>query len=163
MALIIRQARADEYEAVAGLTVKAYRTIDPELGPYEQRIRDVAGRAAVATVLVAVDDSALVGTATYVPGPRSPLAESDDPGDAGMRMLAVAPAVERRGIGTALVRRCLELARDDGFRRLVLLTRPTMRAAHAVYRRLRFERAPELDETGPEVVLWAFVRDLRHS
>jgi ribosomal protein S18 acetylase RimI-like enzyme len=109
-----------------------------------------------ATVLVAVVDGRVVGTATYVAGPGSRLAESDDPGDAGLRMLAVSPDVAGRGIGTALVRHALDLARRDRRRRLVLLTRPQMHAAHAVYRRLGFSRAPELDESWPDATLLGY-------
>jgi ribosomal protein S18 acetylase RimI-like enzyme len=158
--ITIRTARPEDYAAAGEVAVEAYRTIDPDLGSYESRLRDVAGRTADATVLVALVDGRVVGTATYVPGPDSTLAESDDPGDAGLRMVAVSPDAAGRGIGTALVRHALELARRGGRRRLVLLTRPQMHAAHAVYRRLGFSRAPELDESWQDVTLLGFARDV---
>jgi ribosomal protein S18 acetylase RimI-like enzyme len=71
-------------------------------------------------------------------------------------MLAVSPDAMGRGIGTALVKDAIERARADGRRRLVLLSRPTMKAAHAIYGRLGFERAPELDETWDDVTLLGF-------
>lgn len=160
MAPIIREATPADFDAAGEVAVAAYRTIDPALGTYEARLRDVAGRAAVATVLVAEVDGRVVGTATYVGDAASPLAESEDPDDAGLRMLAVAPDAEGRGIGTALVERAISLARRDGRRRLVLLSRPTMRAAHAIYGRLGFERAPELDETWSDVTLLGFAVQL---
>lgn len=158
--ITIRTAHPDDYVPAGEVAVAAYRTIDPELGTYETRLRDVAARMADATVFVAVVDGRVVGTATYVPGPGSRLAESDDPGDAGLRMLAVSPDIAGRGVGTALVRHALDLARRGGRRRLVLLTRPQMHAAHALYRRLGFSRAPELDESWEDVTLLGYARRL---
>jgi ribosomal protein S18 acetylase RimI-like enzyme len=154
--ITIREARQSDYAAAGEVAVAAYRTIDPELGPYEARLRDVAGRTSDATVLVAVARGRVVGTATYVPGPTSSLAESEGPDDAGLRMLAVAPDAGGQGIGTALVAHVLELARRAGRRRLVLLTRPQMRAAHTIYVRLGFTRVPELDEVFDDVTLLAY-------
>jgi len=154
--ITVREARESEYAGAGEVAVAAYRTIDPNLGGYEARLRDVAGRATDATVLVALDRDQVVGTATYVPGPTSRLAETDDPDDAGLRMLAVSPDATGRGIGTALVEHALALARRAKRRRLVLLTRPQMHAAHAVYRRLGFARAPELDESFDDVTLLGF-------
>jgi len=156
MAPIIREARPADYHAAGEVAVAAYRTIDPDLGTYEARLRDVAGRTRHATVLVAVVDARVVGTATYVGDAASPLAESDDPDDGGLRMLAVSPDAVGGGIGTALVNETIVRARRDGRSRLVLLSRPTMRAAHSIYTRLGFERAPELDETHAEVTLLGF-------
>lgn len=149
MQIEVREAVEAEYESIGELTVAAYRTIDPDLGRYEARIRDVAGRAAAATVLVALLDGAVAGTATYVADSRSPMAESQDPNDAGIRMLAVDPPAMGNGIGTRLVERCIELARADAKRRVVLLSRPEMVVAQVIYRRLGFARAPDLDEVVP--------------
>jgi ribosomal protein S18 acetylase RimI-like enzyme len=156
MEIVIRQAEPGEFEAIGEVAVIAYRSIDPNLGGYDARLRDVAGRSRHGTVLVAVADGRVVGTATYVGDPASPLSESDDPDDAGLRMLAVSPDAMGRGIGTKLVQEAIERARADGRRRLVLLSRPTMKAAHAIYVRLGFERAPELDETWDDVTLLGF-------
>lgn len=156
MELVIREAMPADFEAAGDVAVAAYRSIDPNLGAYEARLRDVGARARHAAVLVAVADGRVIGTATYVGDAASPLAESDDPDDAGLRMLAVSPDAMGHGTGTALVSEAIERARRDGRRRLVLLSRPTMKAAHAIYDRLGFERAPELDETFPDVTLLGF-------
>jgi ribosomal protein S18 acetylase RimI-like enzyme len=158
--ITVREAVPQDFPAAGEVGVAAYRTINPELGSYEARLRDVAARATDATVLVAIADDRVVGTATYVPGPGSRLAESDDPDDAGLRMLAVTPDAGGRGIGTALVECALALARRAGRRRLVLLTRPEMHAANAIYDRLGFTRAPELDETWHDVTLLGYARTL---
>ena len=156
MELVIREAMPADFEAAGDVAVAAYSSIDPNLGGYEARLRDVAARARHGTVLVAIADGRVIGTATYVGDAASPLAESDDPDDAGLRMLAVSPDAMGNGAGTALVAEVIERARRDGRRRLVLLSRPTMKAAHAIYDRLGFERATELDETWDDVTLLGF-------
>lgn len=163
MRITVREARPSDYGAAANVAVDAYRSIDPDLGRYEERLRDVAGRASDATVLVALADHRVVGTATYVPGPNSHLAESDGPDDAGLRMLAVAPDAGNRGIGTALVEHAIDLARQAGRRRLVLLTRPEMHAAHRIYARLGFTRLPEIDEAWDDVTLLSYAKLLGDS
>jgi ribosomal protein S18 acetylase RimI-like enzyme len=75
-------------------------------------------------------------------------------------MLAVDPAAMGNGIGTRLVERCIELARADAKRRVVLLSRTQMIVAQAIYRRLGFVRAPELDEDVPGARLLGFALDL---
>jgi ribosomal protein S18 acetylase RimI-like enzyme len=161
--LTIRPVRPAEYEALGELTVAAYRSV-PDHGStsrtYEETLRNVAARARDAAVLVAVDGGgALLGGVTYVPGP-GPLAELELDGDAGIRMLAVSPAAHRRGIGRRLVEACIDRARADGRRRIVLHTDPAMTAAQALYGGLGFVRAPGLDGLVPAVSLMAYTLDL---
>ncbi|MGH4035425.1 GNAT family N-acetyltransferase [Actinomycetota bacterium Odt1-20B] len=59
MDLTIRQAHTQEYEALGAVVARAYRAdglLDfEESDGYEEQLRDVAGRAAAARILVAVD------------------------------------------------------------------------------------------------------------
>ena len=163
MSLTVREARPQEYEAIGELTVAAY-SIFPEVADpgYLAELRDVAGRAAVCPLYVAVDDAGqVVGGATYVPGPDNPLAESERPGEAGIRMLAVAPNAQGRGVGTALARAIVERARAEGRRGVALLSLPAMTSAHRLYERLGFRRAPDRDwEPEPGLLLLGFALDL---
>ena len=146
----------------------AYRTVEDdsrfagEWIEYEPELRDVAARAESCTIIVAVrDDGRLLGGITYVPGPDTPLSESELPGEAGFRMLAVAPDGRGLGVGRALVEACIERARADGRSRLVLLTRPSFLAAQRIYERLAFRRAPARDlEPVPGFVLLGYELDL---
>lgn len=151
--VLVRPVRAEEHVALGELTVAAYFRVDPDAmdDDYVAELRDVAGRLASAEVLVALDDDgggALLGGVTYVPGPRSPLAEFTDPGAAGIRMLAVATGARRRGVGEALTTACIERARAAGRVELLLHSTDRMTAAHRLYRRLGFERAPSIDWEG---------------
>ncbi|HEX2049865.1 MAG TPA: GNAT family N-acetyltransferase [Actinomycetota bacterium] len=168
----IRPARRDDYDAIAELTVAAYSAPPrPGEGPapglrghvrteYVHTLRDVARRAADALVLVALDGGRVAGAVTYVPGP-GPYAEFDEPDAAGIRMLAVDPAVQGRGIGRALVEECIARARAAGKTLVVLHTTTWMHAARRLYERLGFVRAPERDRwPAPDVLLLAFELDL---
>jgi len=162
----VREARQDEYEAIGEVTVAAY-SIFPEVADpgYVAELRDVGGRAAVCPIYVAVEDAGhVVGGATYVPGPDNPLAESERAGEAGIRMLAVAPAAQGRGVGTALARALVDRARRDGRRGIALLSLPAMTGAHGLYERLGFRRAADRDwEPLPGLLLLGFELDLEDA
>jgi ribosomal protein S18 acetylase RimI-like enzyme len=162
--MVIRDVLPDEYATVGELVVDVYRSIIPGLDGYAGELRDVAGRiGAGVLVWVAEVDGALAGTVSYVPGP-GPYAEFENPLGAGIRMLAVLPEFQGRGIGEALVRACIERARADGRERVYLDTTEWMETAQRLYRRIGFKRAPELDwEPAPSVTLTAYVYELATS
>jgi GNAT superfamily N-acetyltransferase len=145
----IRPVRPDEHQALGDLTVAAYAAIDPavvEEDGYAGELRDVAGRIADAEVLVAVDGAGTVlGGVTYVPGPHSAWAEFSEPDGAGIRMLAVAPGAQGRGIGEALSRACVDRARASGRSQILLHSTDRMTTAHRIYERLGFARDESLD------------------
>jgi ribosomal protein S18 acetylase RimI-like enzyme len=157
--ITVRPALPAEHATLGELTVAAYRSVpgDSSTSPsYETTLRDVAARARHAVVLAAVDvDGTLLGGVTYVPGP-GPLAEVERDGDAGIRMLAVAPAIHRHGVGRRLVESCIARAREDGRSRIVLHTAPSMTAAQALYGSLGFVRAADLDGLVPGASLMAY-------
>ncbi|MFB8443678.1 GNAT family N-acetyltransferase [Streptomyces niveus] len=148
---IIRAVEPAEYAVLGEITARAY--LDDGLldfgadDPYLERLRDVAGRAAGAEVLVAVDagegGGVLGGVAYVVAG--SAWAEVAGDGEAEFRMLAVASAARGRGVGDALVRECVARARAEGCVRVRLSTQKAMLGAHRIYERLGFVRTPERD------------------
>ncbi|WP_018544426.1 GNAT family N-acetyltransferase [Streptomyces sp. LaPpAH-108] len=149
MDFLIRPARPDEYAELGEITAQAYLQdglLDfGEGDAYLAELRNVAKRAAAAEVLVAVRDGVLLGGVTFVPS-GGPLSDIAAPGEAEIRMLAVAHAGRGQGAGEALVRACVERARAvEGCVRVVLSTQPTMRTAHRIYARLGFVRTPERD------------------
>jgi len=151
----IRPVRPDEHAALGELTAAAYAAVDPSVmsRDYADELRDVARRAAVAEVLVAVDGGAVVGGVTYVPDRTSPAAEFAEDDAAGIRMLAVAAGARGRGVGEALVRACIDRATTTRRRQIVLHSTDRMTAAHRLYDRLGFVRDPSLDWEG-EPGLW---------
>lgn len=151
----IRPLRPEDHDAVGALTVAAYADVEPAtVGTgYDGELRDVAARSTGVEILVAEDDTRILGAVTYVPGPRSPAAEFTEDDAAGIRMLAVATGAQRRGVGEALTRACVERARTQGRRQVILHSTDNMTAAHRLYLRLGFRRDPSIDWE-PEPGLW---------
>ncbi|MFD6291902.1 GNAT family N-acetyltransferase [Streptomyces sp. NPDC060205] len=153
MDIVIRRAEPAEYPAVGELTAQAYLKdglLDfGESDRYLAELRDAAKRAAASDVLVAVEATGgglVLGTVTFVPAGGGPMAEIARAGEAELRMLAVAKEARGRGVGTLLVRACVDRARATaGCGAVVLSTQRTMHSAHRVYERLGFTRTPVRD------------------
>jgi ribosomal protein S18 acetylase RimI-like enzyme len=160
--LHVRPIRPTEHQAAAEIVLDAYRDLmgDALRDAYADLLADVTDRAEKAEVLVAVERAALLGCVTYVPGP-GPYAEFDDDDAAGVRMLAVAPSAQGRGVGVALLRACLQRAADDGRARVVLHSTAHMATAQRLYVREGFRRAPDRDwEPSPGVALIGYEREV---
>ena len=156
----VRRATPDDHAAVAELTASVYRGEGFSSADYEPQLRDVASRAATATVLVAEDGARLLGAVT-VATRGGEWAEQSAPGEAVIRMLVVGAGARGAGAGEALVRACLDRARAAGKHRMVLSTDPRMTAAHRLYERLGFTRLPARDWTPvPGVDLLVYSLDL---
>ncbi len=103
------------------------------------------------------DERGILGCVTFVPDASSPWAELLEEEEAGVRMLAVLPCAQGRGIGSRLLDTCIDRARAGQKRALMLHTTPWMQSAHRLYERAGFERLPERDwRPLPEVPLLAY-------
>jgi ribosomal protein S18 acetylase RimI-like enzyme len=142
--LTVRPVLPEEHLAVAELTAGVYLGEGYSSPDYERALRDVASRVASATVLVATLGPDLAGAVTIATR-GGEWAEQAAPGEAVIRMLAVAPAARGTGVGEALVRACLDCARDDGCTLVRLSSQEDMHAAHRLYERLGFVRTPSYD------------------
>jgi ribosomal protein S18 acetylase RimI-like enzyme len=153
----------DPYEEAGRLVVSAYRALPGEhmSGGYEKELADVERRANQADVLVAVDAGTLLGCVTFVPDAANPWAEMLEEGEASIRMLAVDPVAQGRGVGRTLLDACIGRARVLGRGGIFLHSTPWMAAAHRLYGRAGFVRVPQRDWLPvPEVPLLAFRLDL---
>ena len=141
----VRPVEPDEYQLAGRIVVSAYESLPGNhmTGGY-------------AEVLVAVSPE-LLGCVTFVADASSPWAELLGPGEAGVRMLAVDPSAQGRGVGRALLNACTDRASQLGRTGLFLHSTPWMEAAHHLYESAGFVRLPERDWLPvPEVPLIAF-------
>lgn len=158
----IRLARPEELLEVGRLTAEVYvgDGFMPDTDDYVAVLADAAHRAESSELWVAVDDRAstgrVLGTVTYCPV-GSAYREIGRDGEGEFRMLAVAQHARGRGVGQALVQHCVDRSRALGYTGVRMSTMDQMRAAHRVYERLGFARAPEDDwEPVPGVRLLAY-------
>jgi ribosomal protein S18 acetylase RimI-like enzyme len=162
----IRLARTDEYARVGDLTAEAYLASYGTLSDdYVASMRDVTERVRAGDVWVAVEPGGEILGTVWVARPDRPLADVARPGETDFRQLAVAPAARGRGIGEALTRHVIDLARERGSHRVVMNSGPEMTGAHALYAKLRFARLPEREgmlevQPGRWIELYAFGYDL---
>lgn len=162
----VRLMRAGEADAVGRLTRAAYEH-DYEIGEgYRSQMLAVAERASEHLVWVAEDAGSgeLLGTVS-TPRAGSVMSPVAADGELDFRLLAVAPAARRRGIGALLTRHVLRLAELRGANRVVMNSGPEMTGAHRLYEGLGFTRIAERERTvtrpdGSSFLLLAFGRDV---
>jgi ribosomal protein S18 acetylase RimI-like enzyme len=140
----IRSALPHEHAALGEICVRAYRHLGSVSDRYAAQLRDVAGRAETAHVLAAVNRDGLLGCVTVILG-ESPWREISGPDEGEFRMLAVDPAAQGRGVGEALVQASVDVICAADRRRVVISSAADMAAAHRLYERLGFARAPARD------------------
>ncbi|MFB7891878.1 GNAT family N-acetyltransferase [Microbacterium sp. NPDC056044] len=162
----IRPVRPEEYARAGDVTAQAYlASYDGLTDEYVASMRDVAARASDGDVWIAVEpDGEILGT-VWVARPGRPLSEMAQPGETDFRQLAVAPAARGRGVGEALTRHVLDLARERGSHRVVMNSGAEMTGAHALYVKLGFVRLSEREglvevQPGRWIELYAFGYDL---
>lgn len=159
----MRPADPSQYSDIGELCVRAYIAGGHLTSgdPYEETLRDVAGRDLGGTVLVAMRDGVLVGTATIC-NPGSPCSEVSRNGEAEFRFLAVAPQAWGSGVGVAMVTTLHERARYAGASAMVICVMALNEAGHRFYTRLGYRRLPERDwSPSPQVHLLAYTYELR--
>jgi ribosomal protein S18 acetylase RimI-like enzyme len=163
----IRPVEHDELEEAGRVTALAYREFLPsEPSPgwdeYLESIADVPGRARRTTVLVAVEDGRILGSATIEIDET--LGDDDlelPPDVAALRMVGVDPAARRAGVGRSLVEASMDAARRAGKRQMTLRTTTLMTVAQRLYESMGFRRDKSLDMSFPEVELLGYRIDLR--
>ena len=159
----LRRARPEDHDEIGAVTLAAYEPfLLGEEDFYRAKLLDAATRDREAQLWVATpdDDSRILGSVTLCEdGSSWREIARDDEGE--FRMLAVAPSAAGRGVGTALTALALDHFRERGARRVVISSLDQMTAAHRMYGRLGFVRAPHRDwRPAPEVSLLALEKEL---
>ena len=148
--LEIRPVRPDEYEEAGAVTAAAYHefvTSPAQWNGYLARLADIGARADRTLVLIARDGDRILGTVTVETGDRVPGSRDRPPLDddeVHVRMLAVAPDAQGRGIGRALMDAVVAEARRLGRSRITLDTTDAMVGAQHLYESMGFTRGEDL-------------------
>ena len=138
MSFVIRNEAAADQAAIGALTTAAFLTAAHASGTEAAIVRDLRSAGMLVLSLVAIDPAGeIVGHAGFSP------IETDMPGRwFGLGPLSVAPALQRTGVGSALVRAGLAQLSDQGAAGVVLVGDP------AYYGRFGFAPRPGLSCEG---------------
>ena len=164
MSITVRQATEADFDDIRRITRDAYLSagfIEAD-NPYVKDLENVEDRAANALLWVAELDGRVAASAaiTFAGQPYTDIALE---GELEFRMLAVDPALQRGGVGRALVSAIIEYARSlDGIHTVSLTSMTPMTGAHALYTSMGFKRVPERDWYVPneDISLWVFCLEL---
>lgn len=147
----IREVTPGEYTEAGRVTADAYREFvrpgDDDWARYLETLGDVAGRAGRTSVLVAIDATGILGTATLELDGHV----EEDPQEDGrlaahearIRMLGVSPQARGRGIARQLMVACEARALEAGRTVMTLNTTERMQAAQRMYEALGYERGDD--------------------
>ena len=163
MAIVIREARADELDEAArvlGVAFEQHLPPRPDVpleireafAVYLKDVIDVRSRLDDAELFVALEADRLVGTATLYPPDHEVAYPGDAPGPrpwprgwATLRLLGVDPAARGRGIGRMLAEARIRRARALGAVVVGLHTSIEFEVSRSMYQRMGWLRAPEHD------------------
>ena len=151
MAIVAREALPEDFAEAGRVTAEAYREFvaqddDDDWERYLARLADVGERATRTTILVAVEESRIIGCVTLELEGRVREGDGDpplEPGEAHIRMLGVDPAARARGAGGRLMAECEARARAAGKTHITLHTTMKMEAAQRMYERLGYVRGAD--------------------
>jgi GNAT superfamily N-acetyltransferase len=166
--LLVRDARPDDHDAIREVTLAAYQEYAVQLAPhwesYQQDIVATLADVQPVAQFVGELDGAIVGSILLYPAGlvfSSPDGLTVTLRWPEVRLLAVAPTARGHGVGEALVRACIQRAREWGAAVLMLHTTDLMQAAMRLYVRMGFVRAPEYDfSPAPDLVIKGYTLDL---
>ncbi|NQD35941.1 GNAT family N-acetyltransferase [Permianibacter sp. IMCC34836] len=165
--LTLREIRRDEFARLGALLVEVYSQLSGFPTPAEQPgYYDMLANIGRFTekpdtkVLVAPSaDGELFGGVVYF----GDMAQYGSGGTAtaernasGIRLLAVSPRARGLGVGKALTQACIALARARHHEQVLLHTTRAMQIAWAMYERIGFVRAAELDFQQGELSVFGF-------
>jgi ribosomal protein S18 acetylase RimI-like enzyme len=159
----VRLARPEDDAAVGEILVAGFVTAYARKMPHvvvsdrrKAELRDVAGKRAKATVLVAELDGRVAGTVS-IWKPGSPQSEAWLPNAADLRQLAADPAAQGKGLSKALLDEAERIAREDWrVSAICLHVRRGNVGVAKLYMSRGYVREPQGDLVLPEVELDAY-------
>ncbi|MDT7830741.1 GNAT family N-acetyltransferase [Flavobacteriaceae bacterium S356] len=162
-----REANSTEFESLGALMVKVYSQLEgfpseEEQPDYYQRLREVGVFTSYpkAKLFVAVSEKGVVdGGVVYFGDMRFYGAGGEatiNQNAAAFRLLAVNPEIRGKGLGKGLIDSCLEQAKKDGHRSMVIHSTKTMMVAWKMYERMGFRRFTEIDFVQEDLEVYGF-------
>lgn len=161
--IFLRDAVRQDFNEIAHISVEAYQQYGEALTPenwskMQATLTNVSNTANLASLIVAEENNYILGSiAYYAPGKSNP---NIFPVEwSSIRLLAVTPAHQRKGIGKLLVQECIQRAQQDNASAIGLYTSELMTVARKMYPKMGFQQDKEL----PSILglrYWRYVLNL---
>jgi len=166
--LKIRDARDEERRRILDLTISAYEeyasVIPAHWEGYRKAITSTLSDVKPAAQIIAELNGVPVGAVLLYPAGCSLNGSSVSLTFPEIRLLAVSPKERGRGVGGALMHECVGRARRSGAAGVTLHTSEFMRVGKAMYERMGFKRAPEMDfYPAADLTVMGYRLDLRNG
>jgi GNAT superfamily N-acetyltransferase len=163
----IRNARPEEFQTIGNLLVKVYSHLDGFPKPSEQpRYYEMLGNAGSLTqhpgteIIVAADNSErIAGVVVYFSDMQyygSGGTATSEKNTSGFRLLGVDPHVRGAGIGKLLTQACIDRARKQKRKQLIIHTTQAMQTAWRMYEGIGFKRSEDLDFMQGTLAVYGF-------
>ncbi|MCK6693111.1 MAG: GNAT family N-acetyltransferase [Thermoanaerobaculia bacterium] len=152
----IRNANADEFEAIGQLMVSVYSQLEGFPGPSEQpeyyrmlaNIGELTQKPATQLLVAMAPDGTIGGAVVYFSDMQfygSGGTATQEKNTSGFRLLAVDPAFRGQGLGYLLIYACIQRARQFNHKQVVIHSTIAMQVAWKMYEKLGFTRYEALD------------------
>ncbi|HWK24883.1 MAG TPA: GNAT family N-acetyltransferase [Ureibacillus sp.] len=147
----IREMKAEEMETVRDLRLKSYNGYQQYVSKEHWEVlkstlisdNDLRTNA---KIYVAELDNQIVGSVVLFPPSIQAYEWSDSVQEfPEIRMLAVDPSIQGKGIGKKLVMQCIKVSKEEKYTKIGLHTASFMEKALSLYTKMGFQSFPELD------------------
>lgn len=168
----IREAKGHEFFEIGQLMVNVYAQLEGFPSPSEQpKYYEMLASIGALTerpktkLLVAEVDGRIAGAVIYFGDMQyygSGGTATSERKTAGFRLLAVNPDFRGLGLGRLLTQKCIDQAKSDGLRQLIIHSTESMKIAWRMYVGIGFKRSVDLDFMQGDLPVFGFRLDLRN-
>lgn len=163
----VREAATEEFQEIGALMVRVYAQLEgffsvEENPAYYNKLANV-GKLTThpkTKLLAAVSFSGqIVGGVVYIGDMKqygSLGTATTEKEAAGFRLLAVDPAIRGKGIGKMLTNACIQLAKDENQKELIIHSTNAMKIAWVMYEMMGFVRSKDLDFSKDDFPVFGF-------
>ena len=163
----IRLAREKEFQSIGKLLVKVYSKLkgfpsqneQPEYYQLLLNIGEVTEKPHTELVVALNEEKQIMGAVVYFSDMSyygSGGTATQEKNASGFRLLAVDPKFRGMGVGKRLTVACIEKAKKDNNRELIIHSTEFMKVAWAMYEKLGFKRSKDLDFMQQNLPVYGF-------
>ncbi|ESU27157.1 N-acetyltransferase GCN5 [Flavobacterium limnosediminis JC2902] len=152
----IRIAKIEEFESIGKLMVQVYAALDGFPKPDEQpkyyeflaNVGELTSKPGTEILVSVSSDETIAGAVVYFGDMQyygSGGTATQEKNAAGFRLLAVDNSVRGKGIGKSLTLACLDKAKNQKQKQMIIHTTNAMKPAWKMYEAIGFKRSEDLD------------------